>query len=124
MTKRRLTPTKQELNALQAEIEKHVGQRSAINSGEWAEKAIGLKERAIAAHVRARAFESHLIYERGLPLCAAGNGYFLPATESEMNDYTARLMLRAQSIVRRAKQVRHNYYHITVKQTTLLKAIQ
>lgn len=121
-SKRRLTATKQDQDALQSEILKpeHRGQAGAISSGVWAQRSIGLVEAKSAGHVKARAFQTSLIYERGLPLCSCSKGYFIPKTEGEMQAYLQRLMLRAQSIVERAQAVRRNFYHSTANQTTPL----
>lgn len=118
--KRFKPPTPQQLKAIADILKKHKGRANAIHSKKIARK-VGIAEHDSAANIRIRAAITEAMFFYALPVGACGAGYFLIANETELNDYLARLSLRAQSIMKRAKAVRRNYWHSS-EQATLQEA--
>jgi tryptophanase len=85
----------------------HVGKEKAIGMGELFEAVYGRPWRHRINDTRPLRHLISDLRQRGIPICSiqGGDGYYLPATESELLDYTARDKMRALRILARVARM-------------------
>lgn len=101
-------PHEQMLDAVEEILWRHVGEESAITSGEISDKLGNVD--AVDSTPRTRGMIRELVFNREVPVVASTKGYYVVSSEDELDDYSANLANRAERIKDRRSAVVHAAY--------------